>query len=134
MKETFELRKPIMINNKEVKELTYDFEEIDCNAFALACTYADAKSLVATQQGRPSAAIMEQNSNMHMYLAMMAILAINPAYDITDLERVKGYDIIALTSLGRNFIAGRSEAPLNQNSSEELSEATPGSTTPELEK
>ena len=31
MKETLKLRKPLTINGKKVKELTYDFEEIDGN-------------------------------------------------------------------------------------------------------
>ena len=51
--------------------------------------------------------------------------------DISDLERIKGFDLVEITRLGRNFIMGRLEEPSAQNSSEGQSEVTPASTTPE---
>lgn len=132
--EKIELRQPLLINGKEVKELTYDFNEIDCDGFSLAFSYASSKSLTATQKGKPNASIMEQDANFHMYLGMMAIIAVNPEIDITDLERIKGFDIVMLAGLGRNFITGRLEEPLSPSSSEEPSEATPEPSTPESKK
>lgn len=134
MKNKIELRQPLLINGKEVKELTYDFNEIDCDGFSTAFSYASSKSLTAAQKGKPSAAIMEQDSSFHMYLGMMAIVAVNPDIDVADLERIKGYDIVQLSSLGRNFISGRSEEPLSQSNSEEQSEATPEPSIQESEK
>lgn len=134
MKNKIELRQPLLINGKEIRELTYDFNEIDCNAFALAASYSSSKSLVATQQGKPNAIVMEQDTNFHMYLGMMAIVAVNPDIDIADLERIKGFDIVTLAGLGRNFIIGRLEEPSDQNSLEEQSEATPEPSTQESEK
>ena len=134
MKQKFELNKPLLVNGKERKEFEYDFEEISCEQFSLASSYADSKALIANQQGRPSAAIMEQNASLHMYLGMMAIIAVNQDIDISDLERIKGYDLVSLTSIGRNFISGRSEVISEQNNSEEQSEATPESTTQESKK
>lgn len=128
MKDKLKLRTQIEVNGKAVNELQYDFEEITCELYTMASNYADAKTLRANQQGRPSAAIMEQNVSFHMYLGMAAIIAVNPEIDIADLERIKGFDLIHLTTLGRNFIAGRSEELLEQNGLEEQSEVTPEST------
>lgn len=134
MKETLKLNNSIEINGKKLKELTYDFNEITCELYTMASNYADAKTLQANQKGRPSAAIMEQNASLHMYLGMAAIIAVNPEIDVMDLERLKGFDLIKLTSLGRNFIAGRSEEPSEQSNSEEQSEVTPESIIPESKK
>lgn len=134
MKETIKLRTPLLVNGEERTELTYDFNEIDCNAFAMAFSYASSKALTATQQGKPNASIMEQNANLHMYLGMMAIIAVNSDVDINDLERMKGFDIVSIAALGRNFINGRSEEHSDPSNSEEPSEATPESSIQESEK
>lgn len=133
-KEKIELRQPLIIDGKEHKELTYDFNEIGCDEFSMAFAYASSKSLTAAQKGKPSASIMEQDANFHMYLGMMAIIAANPNIDISDLERIKGFDLVTLAGLGRNFINGRSEEPLDQNSLEEQSETTPEPSTQESKK
>lgn len=129
MEEKLKLKNQIKVNGKVVDELPYDFEEITCELYTMASNYADAKTLRANQQGRPSAAIMEQNVSFHMYLGMAAIIAVNSKIDIADLERIKGFDLIRLTTLGRNFIAGRSEGLLERSDLEEQSEVTPESTT-----
>ncbi len=134
MKNIFELNNSIDINGKKVKRLEYDFDEITCELFTMASNYADAKTLRANQQGRPSAAIMEQNVTLHMYIGIAAIIAVNPDIDVTDLERIKGFDLIRLSQLGRNFIAGRSAELSDQNNSEERSEVTPESFTQESKK
>ena len=134
MKEKIELRQPLVIDGKEHKELTYDFDEIGCDEFTMAYNYAASKSLQAVQKGKPSAPIMEQDTNFHMYLGMMAIVAANPSIDISDLERIKGVDLVVLAGVGRNFINGRLEEPLDQNSSEEPSETTPEPSTPASKK
>lgn len=134
MKETFELNNSIKINGQDVKKLEYDFDEITCELFTMASNYADAKTLRANQQGRPSAAIMEQNVSLHMYIGMAAVVAVNLGIDVTDLERIKGFDLIRLSQLGRNFIAGRSAELSDQSNSEERSEVTPESFTQESKK
>lgn len=134
MKREIKLNNPIEVNGKMLHSLEYDFNEITCELYTMASNYADAKTLRANQQGRPSAAIMEQNVSLHMYLGMAAVIAVHPEIDIADLERMKGSDLIQLSVLGRNFTAGRSEEPLESNSSEEQSEVTPESTTQESKK
>lgn len=135
MRQKLELRQPIMINGKNYKELEYDFEELTCEDYTTAATYADSKTFRASQSGKPNAAIMEQNISFHMYLGMMAVVAANrELIDIADMERTRGYDLVKITQVGRNFIAGRSEEPSDQNNSEKPSEATPESTIPESKK
>lgn len=134
MKDKIQLKKPIEVNGKSISTLEYDFEEITCELYAMASNYADSKTLRSNQQGRPAAAVMEQNVSFHMYLGMMAIIAVNPEIDITDLERIKGTDLVNITFLGRNFIAGRSAEHSAQSDSEKLSEVTPEPTTQESKK
>lgn len=134
MKKELKLNNPIEVNGKMLTSLEYDFNEITCELYTMASNYADSKTLRANQQGRPSAAVMEQNVSFHMYIGMAAVIAIHPEIDITDLERIKGIDLIQITQLGRNFTIGRSEDALDRSNSEEQSEATPGSITQESKK
>ena len=62
---------------------------------------------------------------MHAYLAMMAIIAVNPDIDVTDLERISGPDVMELVRIGRNFTTSRSAAPSEQSDSESSRETTP---------
>ena len=54
-----------------------------------------------------------------------AIIAINPEIDISDLERVRGYDVMKIMRIGRDFISGKSEEPYTPDSSDAQSETTP---------
>ncbi len=135
MKQKIGLRQPLMINGKNYKELEYDFDELTCEDYTTAATYADSKALRASQSGKPNASIMEQNVSFHMYLGMTAVVAVNrELIDIADMERLKGYDLVEITQIGRNFITGRSAEPSEQNNLEKQSEVTPESTIPESKK
>ena len=134
MKKELKLNNPIEVNGKTLTSLEYDFNEITCELYTMASNYADAKTLRANQQGRPSAAVMEQNISFHMYIGMAAVMAVHPEIDVVDLERMKGIDLIQITQLGRNFTIGRSEEPLDQGSLEGQSEVTPESTIQESKK
>ncbi|MDE6053402.1 MAG: early nodulin 20 (N-20) [Lachnospiraceae bacterium] len=135
MRQKIELRQPLMINGKNYKELEYDFDELTCEDYTTAATYADSKALRASQSGKPNASIMEQNVSFHMYLGMTAVVAVNrELIDIADMERLKGYDLVEITQIGRNFITGRSAEPSEQNNLEKQSEVTPESTIPESKK
>lgn len=134
MKKELKLNNPIEVNGKTLDSLEYDFNEITCELYTMAANYADAKTMQVNQQGRPSAAVMEQNVSLHMYIGMAAVMAVHPEIDVVDLERIKGVDLIRITQLGRNFTIGRSEELLEQDSLEEQSEATPESITQESKK
>jgi hypothetical protein len=60
---------------------------------------------------------------------MMAVIAVMPEIDITDLERIKGYDVLELTDIGMLFIYRRWEEPSKANNSAEQSDSTANSST-----
>lgn len=124
---TLELHTPIEINGKQVKELTYDIHAITVAQFS----EAESRKLSATPKGRAGA--LELDYSMHVYLGMMAVVAVNPEIDVTDLERITGADIMAMMKIGRNFILGRSAEPSEENSSGEDLEIIPEPSTPRSE-
>lgn len=92
MKETLKLRKPLTINGKKVKELTYDFEEIDGNLWD-----------EAAQRSNKS----DRNYNIAMYdyifhknLFYAAVIAVNPKISWEDLDRITGFDIQSVANTG----------------------------------
>lgn len=128
--EKLELSTPIMINNKKVKELTYDTDAITVGLFA----EAEARKLRATTaKAGGSAGAFELDYSLHLYLGMMAVVAVNPEIDIADLERITGPDVMALMRIGRNFTTSRSAAHSEASSSGEDSETTPEPSTPPSE-
>jgi len=115
MKETLKLAKPITVNGQTVQELPYDASEIT----ALQFSEAEARKLRATtQKAGGFAGAMEMDYSLHLYLGMMAVVALNPAIDVSDLERIKGQDVMALMRIGRNFTISKSEEPSGESSSE----------------
>lgn len=121
------LKKPIMINGKEVKELSYNTDEITVGQFCEAEQYKFAAS-----GNKPVLTTYEFDSALHLYLGMMAIIAVNPHIDITDLERVKGYDMVNIARVGRNFILTGAGGNSGQNSSGDTFENTQKPITPAL--
>lgn len=120
MLNTLVLDNPIMINGAQVTELTYDANEITALLFA----EADARRMLATSSRIGTGKVgvsgsAELDYTLHLYLGMMAVIAVNPQIDATDLERVKGDDTRQLMGIGRNFILGKSEGTSKQNSSDE---------------
>lgn len=125
--ESIKLKNPIKINGKDIAELTYDVNEITPAGFAEA---EYRKTRANGSKGSPSSAAVELDYSLHLYLGFAAILAVNPEYDFNDLERIKGSDVMEVMKAGRNFIiasAGKS----TDDASENASETTPESTTPE---
>lgn len=120
LKGTIVLRNPITINGKKVNELTYDANEITPAMFA----EADARKMLASgaKSGNLSGAV-ELDYGLHLYLGFAAIIAVNPEIDFTDLERIKGPDVMQVMKVGRNFII--SSAASEEDSSDEPSEITP---------
>ena len=122
MKNTIKLDNPVQINGKSYDELTYDISEITAQAFA----EADARKLSASGSKNGNAAgAAELDYGLHLYLGFAAIIAINPEIDISDLERVRGYDVMKIMRIGRDFISGKSEEPYTPDSSDAQSETTP---------
>lgn len=117
---TLELQTPIMINGKQVHELTYDTAQITVGQFCEAETYS-----FMAGGNKPKLTTHEFDHGLHVYLGMMAVIAVNPHIDVTDLERIKGFDMIKLANIGRNFILTGAGGDSDQSDSGDLSAITP---------
>lgn len=109
------LQEPITINGKTITELTYDPLEITAHQFSEAC----ARSSAIDKNKSFSFKMRENDYALHLYLGMMAIIAVNPDIDITDLERIKGFDVLAIADIGMLFTLRRSAATSEESNSEE---------------
>lgn len=131
MKNTLVLDNPILINGKTVEMLTYDPNEITALQFA----DADAHRMLSTssRNGKGSSGFSnaaELDYTFHLYLGIMAVVAVNPEYDVSDLERAKGDDVRQLMGIGRNFMLGRAGVSASTDEiSGAASETTPAHTT-----
>lgn len=123
--EKLTLKNPIEINGEKVKELTYDANEISGVLFATA----DSKKKSTAGQSISISPAAEFDFGLHLYLGFAAIIAVNPSIDWSDLERVKGHDIMEIMKIGRTFMLGSDEAS-QESDSAEPTETTDGSITP----
>lgn len=122
---TLALKNPIMIDGKEVKEVTYNSNEIDGILFATAEAKKKAAAGMKNATITPAA---EFDVGLHLYLGFAAIVAANPSYDFSDVERIKGHDVVDVMGIGRNFILA-SEQEQQESDSGEPTEIMPESTT-----
>ena len=129
MADTLKLKNPIKIGTEkglvEVSELTYDANEIDGVLFATAEAKHRAAAGMKNITITPAA---EFDFGLHLYLGFAAIVAVNPAYDFSDVERIKGADVKKVMDIGRNFMLA-SETERQENVSGEPTETTHASTT-----
>ena len=128
------LNNPIKINGETVTTLTYDVDEIDNGLFL----EADARAHDANIQKRTGTAgvnVRETDNSFHLYLGYAAVIAVNREIDFSDMERIKGRDIILLSTIGRNFTSGTLAMTQGtgsvESNSDEQSEDIPNDTTPQ---
>ena len=129
-KNTLILENPILVNGKTVSELEYDPQEITAAQFSIA----GAKSAALDKSKAITLKVKENDYALHLYLGMMAIIAVNPGIDVTDLERVKGFDVLSITNIGTFFTLRKQAEPSEDISSEEPSESTANTSTQTSEK
>ena len=114
------LKTPILVNGQEVKNLEYNTESITstlfCEADARKRTAGGAKNVSIS----PAA---ELDYSLHLYLGFAAIIAATPSVDFSDLERIKGTDVVDIMKVGRNFILKSEASP--ERTSDEQSEIFP---------
>lgn len=122
---TLKLKNAIKINGVEVKEVTYDANEIDGILFATAEAKRKAAAGMKNTTITPAA---EFDFSLHLYLGFAAIVAVNPSYDFSDVERIKGADVVDVMAIGRNFML-KSEQGQPENDSDEHTETMHASTT-----
>ena len=120
MKDTLTLENPILINGKEISELTYDAKEITALQFSEACARSAALDKTKTFAFK----MRENDYALHLYLGFMAIIAVNPDIDVSDLERMKGQDINRTANIGLLFTLGRLGGALQEKNSDAPSENT----------
>ena len=123
---TLKLKNPIMINGEKITEVTHDSNEIDGILFATAESKRKAAAGMKNTSITPAA---EFDFGLHLYLGFAAIVAVNPSYDFSDVERIKGRDIVEVMAIGRNFMLASDQAQ-PESASEEPTETMPESTTP----
>lgn len=125
MKDTLKLRNPIMINGEKIAQVTYDSNEIDGILFATAESKRKAAAGMKNTSITPAA---EFDFGLHLYLGFAAIVAVNPSYDFSDVERIKGRDVVEVMAIGRNFMLASDQAQ-PESDSDEHTATTPESTT-----
>ena len=127
IKGTLRLKNPILINGNEITEVTYDSNEIDGILFATA---ESRRKAAAGRKDISIAPAAEFDFSLHLYLGFAVIVAVNPSYDFSDLERIKGHDVVEVMTIGRNFMLASGEKTQTGDDSGEPTETTPESTTP----
>lgn len=98
------LRKPIMINGVEVKELTYDFDSMTARDKINVGKRIKADGVPVS--------VEEFDSDYHTYLFAGAVVKANPDMDISDVLRLSAKDIQKGATLARDFFYIDSEAYL----------------------
>lgn len=119
MKKILKLSNPIMINNVQVAELAYDTNEITAALFSEAET---RKKIAAGSRNVAIVPAAEFDFSLHLYLFFAAVVAVNPGYDFSDVERIHGKDVIEAMTIGRDFILGSEKSA--ESTSDEQSENT----------
>lgn len=123
--DTLKLKNPIMIDGKEITEVTYDANEINGVLFATAEAKRKAAAGMQNTSITPAA---EFDFGLHLYLGYAAIIAVNPSYDFSDVERIKGHDNVKVMGIGRNFMLASGEEQQPKDSDAPI-ETTQESTT-----
>lgn len=118
MKGIIKLKNPIMIDGAQVNELSYDTDKISIEMYLKA-----NKKAIATGSAGVTGVSPQLDYSFQFYLGAYSIIAENPKYDITDIERVKGLDLMNIQAVGQLFTLGR-ELP-TEEPSEEQSDSTP---------
>lgn len=127
MKDVLRLNFPLTVNGKIYDELSYDTDEITPLQFC----EADAKRGKAAVQKAGSFSLAEMDYSFHLYLGYAAIVTQHPEIDYTDLDRLKGPDVMQVSRIGRTFTLGLSGVPSTDESSDPPSETTPEPSMPQ---
>ncbi len=113
------LRKPLMVNGKELKALTYDVDELTINHITRA------EACKSKMGGAAVISVAQADFTLHVCIGMQAVIVKNPDIAEEDLMRLKGYDITQLASIGTSFFV---PPELPENNSEKQQEVTQNTT------
>ena len=122
-KNVINLDSPIKVNGAEVYALTYDYFEITNDLYLEAAMRSSRiGSTVNTSVTK------EVNEALIFCLGKAAIIAANPKISWEDLEHLKGFALLDVSSVGRFFITRKREDS-DQNPSEKQSADIPNDST-----
>jgi len=93
--EKFKLKKPISINNEEVKELPYDFDALT----AKDKLEAGKKFKTAGFTG----SLQELDPDYHLFIFIQAVMKADSSISEHDVMRISMQDAVAVSSLVRNY-------------------------------
>lgn len=102
----FKLKHPLKVDGKPIKELGYNFDELTAHDLMRAYDRAHAAEDVSVVP------VVEADMKYQFACAAFAVVKANSDYDISDIYRVQGTDVMALTRLGRDFLfSGAEDGP-----------------------
>ena len=117
--ERIKLTKPLLVNGKSLKELTYDIDELTINHITKA---EGLKSKIGGKDILGTITIAQADYALHICIGMQAVIAVNPEISEEDLQRLKGFDITKLANVGARFFIEPAEQV--EEKSSEQQEAT----------
>ena len=114
-KEVLKLAKPLLVNGKSIKELSYTLD-------------LDVDDILTANENRAKAhnnmdtamKVVEFDTELHLYVGMQSIIKLNPEIDVRDLKRLSGIDVMPLFRIGRTFFT-RTNSEENLEASKEQS-------------
>lgn len=108
MKRELELKKPLLVDGKEITKLYYDFDLFTEAMLARA-------EKIETESTQGIHPVLENNYGYHRIIAKMAIEAATPGVSYEDLSRVSGLDLFIFSKVGRDFLFELDTAPANSS-------------------
>ena len=111
MEETMQLKKPLLVNGQDFRELKFDFDEL--TAFDM-----DRAGKLLKDDGS-YVNIMELDAGYHYKIFSVAVAKRNTDITVYDMMRLGARDYADAAKLVRSFFFGSSEALSRESTSEE---------------
>lgn len=103
MKETLTLKHPILVENKKIKELEYDFEQLD--VYDMMEAFSTAHPV-----GSPSVTLVAEYDILYQFeMFCQAVIKAQDHLERMDVKRIRGIDARKAMELGRAFLLGADE-------------------------
>ncbi len=106
--EKLRLLHPVEVTGVSKREFEYDIEQLTVDQF-IQCS---------NRAGIMVNKVMEINVALHEQLAKQAIMNVNRDTDITDLDRIKGRDVVSLARVGRSMFNPEQDIKIDNENKE----------------
>ena len=113
-KEVIKLAKPLLVNGKSIKELSYTLD-LDVDDILVA----NENRAKAHNNMDTAMKVVEFDTELHLYVGMQAIIKLNPEIDVRDLKRLSGTDVMPLFRIGRTFFTRNASEVISESSKEQ---------------